>query len=41
MMVMPLHSHQYSLEAINDAIADLGAGHIQGRAIIVPENART
>lgn len=32
-----LHTEQYPLEAINDAIADLDAGRVQGRAIIVPE----
>lgn len=35
-----LHTQQYPLEAINDAIADLDAGRIQGRAIIVPEGSR-
>ena len=32
-----LRTQTYSLEAINDAIADLDAGRIHGRAILVPE----
>lgn len=31
-----LHTKTYPLEAINDAIADLDAGRLQGRGIIVP-----
>lgn len=31
-----LHTQDYPLDAINDAIADLDGGRIQGRAIIIP-----
>lgn len=34
-----LHTEQYGLEDINQAIADLEEGRVQGRAIIVPESA--
>jgi NAD+-dependent secondary alcohol dehydrogenase Adh1 len=32
-----LHTTTYSLEAINDAMADLDGGRLQGRGILVPE----
>jgi NAD+-dependent secondary alcohol dehydrogenase Adh1 len=32
-----LHTQTYPLEAINDAIADLQDGRIQGRGVIVPD----
>jgi NAD+-dependent secondary alcohol dehydrogenase Adh1 len=31
-----LHTSTYPLEAINDAMADLSAGRLQGRGILVP-----
>lgn len=31
-----LHTQAYPLEAINEAMADLGAGRLQGRGILVP-----
>lgn len=31
-----LHTQEYPLEAVNDAIADLDGGRVQGRAILVP-----
>jgi NAD+-dependent secondary alcohol dehydrogenase Adh1 len=34
-----LHTSTYPLEAINDAMADLDAGRLQGRGILVPEGA--
>jgi NAD+-dependent secondary alcohol dehydrogenase Adh1 len=34
-----LHTSMYPLEAINDAIADLDAGRLRGRGILVPEGA--
>jgi NAD+-dependent secondary alcohol dehydrogenase Adh1 len=34
-----LHTSTYPLEAINDAMADLDGGRLQGRGIIVPEAA--
>ena len=35
-----LHTSTYPLEAINDAMADLDGGRLQGRAILVPEGVR-
>ncbi len=32
-----LHTETYSLEAVNDAIADLNGGKLHGRGILVPE----
>lgn len=32
-----LHTRMYPLDAINDAIADLDSGRLQGRGIIIPE----
>jgi NAD+-dependent secondary alcohol dehydrogenase Adh1 len=32
-----LHTTHYPLEGVNDALADLEAGRIQGRAVLVPE----
>jgi NAD+-dependent secondary alcohol dehydrogenase Adh1 len=34
-----LHTSTYPLEAINDAMADLDGGRLQGRGILVPEGA--
>jgi len=34
-----LHTSTYSLDAINDAMADLDNGRLQGRGILVPEGA--
>jgi NAD+-dependent secondary alcohol dehydrogenase Adh1 len=34
-----LHTSTYPLEAINDAMADLDAGRLRGRGILVPEGA--
>ena len=34
-----LHTTQYPLDAINDAMADLDNGRLQGRGILVPEGA--
>jgi NAD+-dependent secondary alcohol dehydrogenase Adh1 len=31
-----LHTTTYPLEAINDAMADLDAGQLQGRGILIP-----
>ena len=31
-----LHTTQYPLDAINDAMADLDNGRLQGRGILVP-----
>jgi NAD+-dependent secondary alcohol dehydrogenase Adh1 len=31
-----LHTRQYPLEAVNDAMDDLDAGRLQGRGILVP-----
>jgi NAD+-dependent secondary alcohol dehydrogenase Adh1 len=31
-----LHTQQYELDAVNDAIADLEAGRLRGRGILVP-----
>jgi NAD+-dependent secondary alcohol dehydrogenase Adh1 len=31
-----LHTSTYPLDAINDAMADLDSGRVQGRAILVP-----
>jgi len=31
-----LHTRQYPLEAVNEAIDDLDAGRLQGRGILVP-----
>lgn len=36
--VVTLHTQHYPLEEINEAIADLDGGRIQGRAILVPES---
>ena len=33
-----LHTTAYPLEAVNDAIADLDGGRLQGRAILVPQS---
>ena len=35
-----LHTSQYPLDAINDAMADLDGGRLQGRGILVPEGVR-
>ena len=35
-----LHTSTYPLEAINDAMADLDGGRLQGRGILVPEGVR-
>lgn len=37
--VVRLHTRMYPLDAINDALADLDAGRLQGRGIIVPAEA--
>lgn len=37
--VVRLHTRTYPLDAINDALADLAAGRLQGRGIIVPAEA--
>jgi NAD+-dependent secondary alcohol dehydrogenase Adh1 len=34
-----LHTRTYPLDAINDAMADLDQGRLQGRGILVPEGA--
>jgi NAD+-dependent secondary alcohol dehydrogenase Adh1 len=34
-----LHTSTYPLEAINDAMADLDGGRLQGRGILIPEGA--
>jgi NAD+-dependent secondary alcohol dehydrogenase Adh1 len=34
-----LHTSTYPLEAINDAMADLDSGRLQGRGILIPEGA--
>ncbi len=34
-----LHTSSYPLGAINDAMADLEEGRLQGRGILVPEGA--
>jgi len=31
-----LHTTTYPLDAINDAMADLGGGRLQGRGILIP-----
>jgi len=35
-----LHTSTYPLDAINDAMADLDNGRLQGRGILVPEGVR-
>jgi NAD+-dependent secondary alcohol dehydrogenase Adh1 len=32
-----LHTQTYPLEAVGDALADLQAGRLQGRAVLVPD----
>jgi len=32
-----LHTQTYPLEAINDALAELDSGQLQGRGILIPE----
>jgi NAD+-dependent secondary alcohol dehydrogenase Adh1 len=34
-----LHTTTYPLEAINDAMADLDRGQLQGRGILIPAGA--
>jgi NAD+-dependent secondary alcohol dehydrogenase Adh1 len=34
-----LHTRTYPLEAVNEAMADLEAGRLQGRGILIPEGA--
>jgi NAD+-dependent secondary alcohol dehydrogenase Adh1 len=35
-----LHTTTYPLEAINDAMADLDSGRLQGRGILIPAEAQ-
>ena len=35
-----LHTTTYPLDAVNDAMADLDGGLLQGRGILVPEGVR-
>jgi NAD+-dependent secondary alcohol dehydrogenase Adh1 len=32
-----LHTEEYPLGAINEAMSDLDSGRLQGRAILIPE----